>query len=122
MSVASVGTNADGRSNSGEINRDGSRYSIVIDGAAVGATGSLPGAIERLVHELERRLPSGAVSWDATVACSSGGINLVFGNRGGGGGGGGLPPCVARVLDKRRILSVREALQAIAQILKTCCH
>lgn len=121
MNVASVNANADGRSRSGEINRDGSRYSVVIDDARMGAIGSFAGVIERLVHELERGLPSSASSWGATVSCSTGGISIAFGNRGGGGGGGGLPPCVARVLGKRSVSSVKEALQAIAQILKSCC-
>jgi hypothetical protein len=113
MQVASMSANGDGVTTVGEITRQENRYVVTVEGERLGPAGSIQAAAERLAHGLRAHLPPNPANVQAS--CAKEGLSIAVGNRAGGGGGGELHPCSARVLGRRRLESLQEALSAFAR-------
>jgi hypothetical protein len=125
MTTASITANANGRSVSIEINREGGRFVVVADGQPVAAEGSFAGAVGAALKEIRRRLPRGnPSSWGVSFNCNTTpGVSLAYGNRAGGGGGGGFAnPCVAEAAASYYENTLPHALEHAAKTLLRCCN
>lgn len=123
MQVASMSANGDGVIAAGQITRQENRYIVTIEGERLGPTGSIQAAAERLAHGIRAHLPRDPARWGVQASCSSEGLSIAVGNRvsGGGGSGNELHPCAARVLGRRPLDSLQEALSAFAKVIGHCC-
>ena len=125
ITVATMSANAGGVRHDGEIQRDGSRYVVYVDGRPIGQSGSLGSAAHRLAEAFRLDLRPREVDWGVLVRCvERGDVSLAFGNEARGGGGGGAPaPCVTRVIAQYRHgdNSLVRALEFAAKLLADCC-
>lgn len=126
MEVATISANSGGTSREGSIERDGSRYTVTVDGHRTSGGGSLDSAAHRLANALRGALPRNRdANWGVVARCvPRPDVSLVFGNQGGGGGGGGIPnPCVVQIINEygRGDDNLDRALEFAARLLARCC-